>query len=63
MKQKDCKNYLAKVIGVTEDNKNIVKLFRLTLEGREFGYEECEAIDSLEEGIAKKEYSVIGFLR
>ncbi len=63
MKEKDHNNYLARVVDSNDDGKPVVQLFTLNLEGNSFDYEECSDIERMDWDVAKKIYSVIGFIK
>lgn len=62
MKEKDHRNYLAKVVDTNEDGKPVIQLFTLKLENSTFDYEECD-IERMDWDVAKKIYSVIGMIK
>ena len=62
MKEKDCRNYLAKVVKQNKEGKDVVQLYTLFLENNIFGYKETD-IAPLDWDVAKKEFSVIGFIK
>lgn len=62
MKEKDHRNYLAKVVDTNDDGKPVIQLFTLKLEDNFFDYEECD-IERMDWDVAKKIYSVIGFIK
>jgi hypothetical protein len=59
---KDYKNYLVKVVGQNEEGKNVVKLYKLIIDGNNLEYEETD-IEELDWDIAKKKFSVVGVIK
>jgi hypothetical protein len=55
-------NYLAKVVGKNEDNKNIVIIFRMNIEANKVTYEELKGVGELDWDIARKTYSIVGVI-
>ena len=62
MKVKDRRNYLVKVVDTNKEGKPIIQLYTLKLENGKFGYEVCD-IERMDWDVAKKIYSVIGFIK
>ena len=56
-------NCLAKVIGLNDDGKNVVQIYKVSLENNTFSYEEMKDIEPLDWDVAKKEFNVVGIIR
>jgi len=59
--EKDCKNYLAKVVGKNKDDKDIVEIYCLLFKDNKLEYEKAD-IEPLDWDIAKKQFSVLGMI-
>jgi|TARA_B100002003_G_scaffold220509_1_gene222883 hypothetical protein len=55
-------NCLAKVVGLNDDGKNVVQIYKMTLEGNTLSYTEMKDIEPLDWDVAKKEFNVVGMI-
>ncbi len=62
MKEKDLKNYLAKVVDLNKEGKPIVEIYSMLMEDNTFGYEKLD-IEQMDWDVARKEFSMVGLIK